>query len=292
MKTFLLSSLLFLGLASQAMAYYSNSTSKLGICSYSATCNAGGKEGVCVSISSGCCSGGTDTSGLCPGSSDIRCCTAPTCSTPAGTGSCLDTSACSSQGGKSYSGYCAGPSNLQCCVKENKVCDYSATCTASGVTGTCVSISGGCCGTGIVTSGLCPGDSDIKCCTQAKCSTPSGSGICMQTSACSSSGGHSVAGYCTGPSDLQCCIDGAPPPPPAGNYGVDVSTTITGSAASCFVSSGLSYVIPRGYCSDGTVDHRVCDSIVAAGQNGVKIRDTYLFPCEHPPLFASLLASL
>ena len=40
---------------------------KLGLCGYEATCSAGGYEGVCVSISSGCCSGGTVTSGLCPG---------------------------------------------------------------------------------------------------------------------------------------------------------------------------------------------------------------------------------
>ena len=43
-------------------------------CSYSATCSVSGYEGVCVSISSGCCSG-TVTSGLCPGSDDIKCCT-------------------------------------------------------------------------------------------------------------------------------------------------------------------------------------------------------------------------
>ena len=53
--------------------------STLGICSYSATCSAGGYEGVCVSVSSGCCSGGTVTSGLCPGNDDIKCCTTPTC---------------------------------------------------------------------------------------------------------------------------------------------------------------------------------------------------------------------
>jgi hypothetical protein len=51
-----------------------NSSSKLGICSYSATCSAGGYDGVCVSIGGGCCSGGTVTSGLCPGRSDFVCC--------------------------------------------------------------------------------------------------------------------------------------------------------------------------------------------------------------------------
>jgi hypothetical protein len=80
-----------------------------------------GIEGVCVSVSAGCCSG-TVTSGLCPGSSDIKCCTKNYCSTPSGTGTCVQTSACS---GTSVPGYCTGPSDLQCCV----------TGTSSGVKG-------------------------------------------------------------------------------------------------------------------------------------------------------------
>eukprot|EP00981_Chlorochromonas_danica_P015291 scaffold11564_cov180-Ochromonas_danica.AAC.1 len=91
---------------SQALA--SNSTLS-GICSYSDTCSVSGYDGACVSISSGCCSSGVVTSGLCPGSSDIKCCTQATCSTPAGSGTCMQTSLCSSQGGSSYSGYCSGP---------------------------------------------------------------------------------------------------------------------------------------------------------------------------------------
>lgn len=92
--------------------FYSNSTSDLS-CGYSATCTAAGVSGVCVSISAGCCSGGTTTANLCPGSSDVKCCTKRACSTPSGSGTCLATSACS---GKSVAGYCTGPSNLQCCV--------------------------------------------------------------------------------------------------------------------------------------------------------------------------------
>jgi hypothetical protein len=38
-----------------------------GICGYQATCTAGGRAGVCVSIGSGCCNGGAVTAGLCPG---------------------------------------------------------------------------------------------------------------------------------------------------------------------------------------------------------------------------------
>jgi hypothetical protein len=96
---------------------YANSTDSLGLgsCSYSATCSTGGVSGVCVSISAGCCSG-TVTSNLCPGSSDIKCCTNNKCSTPSGSGTCMQTSLCSSKGGKSLSGYCTGPTDLQCCV--------------------------------------------------------------------------------------------------------------------------------------------------------------------------------
>lgn len=84
-----------------------------GLCSYEATCTAGGVEGVCVSISAGCCSGST-TSNLCPGSSDIKCCTNNPCSTPSGSGTCKQTSSCT---GTSISGYCSGPSDLQCCIE-------------------------------------------------------------------------------------------------------------------------------------------------------------------------------
>jgi hypothetical protein len=155
-------------------------------------------------------------------------------------------------------------------------CSYSATCTVSGYEGVCVSVSAGCC-SGTVTSNLCPGSSDIKCCTQPKCSTPSGSGTCMQTSKCGSSGGKSVSGYCTGPSDLQCCVKGGSS---SGHYGVDISSTISSSSASCFKSSGIEYVIPRGYKSTGAVDTQVCTSIKAAANAGISRRDTYLFPCK------------
>lgn len=90
-----------------------NATSSL--CDYEATCSAGGLSGVCVSISSGCCSGGTATAGLCPGSSDIKCCTSAACSTPSGSGSCQSTDSCS---GSSIPGYCSGPANIQCCVSS------------------------------------------------------------------------------------------------------------------------------------------------------------------------------
>jgi len=84
-------------------------------CSYSDTCTVSTIQGVCVSISAGCCSG-TVTSNLCLGSSDIRCCTNNPCSTPEGEGACMQTSACV---GKSVPGYCIGPTDLQCCVTSS-----------------------------------------------------------------------------------------------------------------------------------------------------------------------------
>lgn len=161
-------------------------------------------------------------------------------------------------------------------------CSYSATCTVSGIEGVCVSISAGCC-SGTVTSNLCPGSSDIKCCTNNKCSTPSGSGTCKQKSSCS---GTAVPGYCTGPSDLQCCVSGPTPTPTSTSYGVDVSSTISSSSASCFHSNSISFVIPRGYKSTGAVDTQVCTSINNAAKAGIKTRDTYMFPCKNLlPLF-------
>mmetsp|Transcript_78689 Transcript_78689/g.157359 ORF Transcript_78689/g.157359 Transcript_78689/m.157359 type:complete len:351 (-) Transcript_78689:149-1201(-) len=88
------------------------SNSSLG-CSYVSTCTTGGVEGVCVSVSSGCCARGTTTSGLCAGSSDVLCCTSPPCTTPYGTGTCETSCA-----GTSFSGYCSGPSDMQCCVAD------------------------------------------------------------------------------------------------------------------------------------------------------------------------------
>eukprot|EP01035_Chromulina_nebulosa_P017909 gene17909-23529_t len=154
-------------------------------------------------------------------------------------------------------------------------CSYTDTCSVSGYTGSCVSISSSCCSTGTVTSGLCAGSSDIKCCTQSTCTTSSASGTCMQTSLCSSKGGTSVSGYCVGPSDLQCCITGTV----TGSYGVDVSTSISSSTASCLVSSGMSYIIPRGYKSTGSVDSNVCTSLKNAYTAGISVRDVYMFPC-------------
>ena len=134
-----------------------------------------------------------------------------------------------------------------------------------------MSVSAGCC-SGTVTSGLCPGSSDIMCCTNNQCSTPLGSGTCMQTSACS---GMSLAGYCTGPSDVQCCVS-----QPSGMFGVDISSSISESIFECLTNSGFgSFVIPRGYCSTGEVDSKVCTTLINAQSAGYSNRDVYMFPC-------------
>jgi hypothetical protein len=129
-----------------------------------------------------------------------------------------------------------------------------------------------CSGTSV--PGYCDGGSDNQCCVPGPpCSTPSGSGACLPTAQCP---GTSVPGYCAGSSDIQCCVAAVPT---GGDYGIDVSSTISSSSASCFASSGISFVIPRGFMSTGAVDTRVCDSLNAAAGAGIKTRDTYLFPC-------------
>lgn len=120
-----ISPFLVLGAASQGAAMLENNSSSVQSCSYSDTCRVGGIDGICVSKKSGCCSGDL-TSGYCPGSSDIQCCTSNSCTTPQGSGECVQTSACSDT---SYAGYCSGPSDIQCCVKGggggDDACEYS-----------------------------------------------------------------------------------------------------------------------------------------------------------------------
>jgi len=110
-----------------------NSTLTSKFCGYEATCSVGGVTGVCVSIGAGCC-GGTVTSGLCPGSSDIKCCTNNPCSTPQGSGTCKQTSACS---GTHVAGYCSGPSDVQCCIGGGGGCTLGsavgAGCDSYGI---------------------------------------------------------------------------------------------------------------------------------------------------------------
>lgn len=61
--------------------------------------------------------------------------------------------------------------------------------------------------------------------------------------------------------------------------GIDVSSLTSASTASCQASSGVSVIIPRGYQSVGQVDSNVCNTIANAANNGIKYRETYMFPC-------------
>ncbi len=70
---------------------------------------ASGVPGECVSTSACSSSGGSSTAGLCPGASDIQCCTYPTCS---GGGRCGPETVCT---GTTVSGICPGPSSIKCC---------------------------------------------------------------------------------------------------------------------------------------------------------------------------------
>lgn len=156
-------------------------------------------------------------------------------------------------------------------------CSSSTGCSVNGVAGFC--IDSGCC-SGTSTAGYCSGASNIQCCTQAKCTTPVGSGTCVSTSSCK---GTSYGGYCYGPSNIQCCVSGpvpapVPSPPSSSVYGVDMSTTVSTSSASCFAST-YKFAIPRGYTSVGSVDTSVCTSIKNLAAGGVQYRDTYMFPC-------------
>lgn len=91
-------------------------------------CTANGQNGVCQSTSS--CSGST-TAGLCPGSSDIQCCTYGRCTASGVSGTCESTATCDgtsyarlhtlrqpkADSFNSYSGLCPGSSDIQCCIR-------------------------------------------------------------------------------------------------------------------------------------------------------------------------------
>ena len=70
-----------LGTTATVASAWNNDTTALEACSYSATCTVRRVNGICVSKSSGCCTG-TLSTGYCPGSNDIQCCTNAKCSTP------------------------------------------------------------------------------------------------------------------------------------------------------------------------------------------------------------------
>jgi len=161
-------------------------------------------------------------------------------------------------------------------LNATATCSYQATCNAQGYTGVCVDVSSGsgCCNGGTATAGLCPGASNIQCCTTPSCTVGADSGSCMQASQCS--GTFTSGAGCTGPTGFGCCVGNSNPV--SSVYGVDVSTSISSSTASCFASS-YGFIIPRGFKSSGYVDSAVCTTLNNAKNAGIPYRETYLFPC-------------
>ncbi len=93
---------------------------------YGGCTTASGAAGECISTSACAASGGTSTSGDCPGPDDIECCTKSDpaldagyggCTTGGGSeGVCISTTTCAAHGGTSTSGDCPGPDDIECCV--------------------------------------------------------------------------------------------------------------------------------------------------------------------------------
>lgn len=92
------------------------------------------------------------------------------------------------------------------------------------------------------------------------------------------SNGYATAAYIatSGDTPPKCA---APPPVSNTANGVDVSTAVSSSSASCFASNGISYIVVRGYRSSGSVDTAACGSLNAAAAAGIPTRDAYIFPC-------------
>eukprot|EP00727_Mastigamoeba_balamuthi_P010533 m51a1_g6101 hypothetical protein (790) ;mRNA; r:72381-75504 len=141
-------------------------------------------SGKCADINGNTCSTGF-VSGLCPGPSNIQCCTGQLCP-----GRCASTDeyTCSS-GFKS--GLCAGADNVQCC--SGILRDKSTSCS-----GTCADVMTSTCSTSFV-SGLCRGPWNIKCCEGQLCD-----GQCASTDEYTCSSGFK-SGLCSGPANVQCC---------------------------------------------------------------------------------------
>ena len=77
---------------------------------------------------------------------------------------------------------------------------------------------------------------------------------------------------------------------PNAGRGVDVSTAMSTSSASCLLSSGYTTVIARAWKSSGTVDTASCTTLNSAKTAGILNRDVYMFPC--PTCSASAASQL
>jgi len=159
------------------------------------------------------CAGGTFSHGLCPGDADIQCCTASSACSSRG-GQCkLTSSGCS---GSFQAGLCPGASNNQCCLPA-----APSACSSRG--GQCKLTSSGC--SGSFQAGLCPGASNNQCCLPAANKCSASGGQCKLTS--SGCGGYFQPGLCPGASNNQCCLPGGGGA--CGPYGSAPVESITGN---------------------------------------------------------------
>jgi hypothetical protein len=84
------------------------------------SCTANGVDGTCLDTAT-CASmtGYVSTPGLCPGSSNVECCTPPpSCSVNGTAGVCISTTLCASMGHVSTAGFCPGAASEQCCTAQ------------------------------------------------------------------------------------------------------------------------------------------------------------------------------
>jgi GH25 family lysozyme M1 (1,4-beta-N-acetylmuramidase) len=63
------------------------------------------------------------------------------------------------------------------------------------------------------------------------------------------------------------------------NFGIDVSQLFSVENYTCCKNNGITFGIPRGYCSFGGMDQHAVQSLTNMRQAGLRT-DTYMFPCR------------
>jgi hypothetical protein len=183
----------------------------------SASCQAGGVSGTCVTAST--CSGMsgyTASTGVCSGS-DV-CCkppAAPSCEANGVKGTCIDTTTCGNMVDYvSTPGLCQGASNIQCCTLAPP-----PSCEVNGVKGTCIKTTA-CAGMSgyVSTPGYCPGPNQEECCTPTGADADAGSDAGGEVGA--GTGGSAADGGLGGEHAVEkssgCAMNGAGSTPAGG----------------------------------------------------------------------------
>ena len=62
-------------------------------------------------------------------------------------------------------------------------------------------------------------------------------------------------------------------------HGVDVSSPMSATSATCLKNNGYTTVIARAWTSLGSVDTAACGTLTNAKNAGILNRDVYMFPC-------------